>query len=353
MPPSVAGQGQDFARKFPTRKRGPSRDRQQHSRSSDELCRRRLWGQRFAFPNRCYRMRRVCAATNPPNQAWPSYSISYYAADPVLNTSLYCIGSVTKVFTASLMLTRWLSGDATHVMYTPNVAGANALLGEPPTTVGSSLTSDTGLKIYNVTLTQLATHSACINDKMIPANAKAGARSPLRPRRATAPAIRSTAGAGGSSKLWRANSADKRSSPSAARHYWPFQQWARRAEPVHPSPIGILIHPRYGLWHSYRGALAFRQALPFPEPAAIPSPCDSCRERWCLKACPVGAFSSAGYDVAACVAHVKSASGADCMGLAAARVAPARSARNTSTAPNRQISSCARSCAREPRPMTS
>ena len=115
-------------------------------------------------------MRRVCAATNPPNQAWPSYSISYYAADPVLNTSLYCIGSVTKVFTASLMLTRWLSGDATHVMYTPNVAGANALLGEPPTTVGSSLTSDTGLKIYNVTLTQLATHSACINDKMIPAN---------------------------------------------------------------------------------------------------------------------------------------------------------------------------------------
>ena len=31
--------------------------------------------------------------------------------------------------------------------------------------------------------------------------------------------------------------------------YWPFQQWARRAEPVHPSPIGVLIHPRYGLWH--------------------------------------------------------------------------------------------------------
>ena len=55
-------------------------------------------------------------------------------------------------------------------MYTPNVAGANALLGEPPTTVGSSLTYDTSLKIYNVTLTQLATHSACINDKMIPAN---------------------------------------------------------------------------------------------------------------------------------------------------------------------------------------
>src|SRR5262245_47622298 len=37
--------------------------------------------------------------------------------------------------------------------------------------------------------------------------------------------------------------------------FLPVQQWAQRAEPVHPSPIGILIHPRYGLWHSYRGAL--------------------------------------------------------------------------------------------------
>lgn len=112
----------------------------------------------------------VCSATNPPNQAWPSYTISYYAADPVLNTSLYCIGSVTKVFTASLMLARWLSGDETHLMYTPNVAGANALLGMPAGTEGSSLTYDTSLKIYNVTLTQLATHSACINDKTIPAD---------------------------------------------------------------------------------------------------------------------------------------------------------------------------------------
>jgi hypothetical protein len=26
--------------------------------------------------------------------------------------------------------------------------------------------------------------------------------------------------------------------------WWPFQQWAMRAEPVHPSPLGLLIHPR-------------------------------------------------------------------------------------------------------------
>ena len=74
--------------------------------------------------------------------------------------------------------------------------------------------------------------------------------------------------------------------------YWPFQQWARRAEPVHPSPIGVLIHPRYGLWHSYRGALAFREALEVPEPTALASPCNSVPQALVLKACPVGSFSA-------------------------------------------------------------
>ena len=94
----------------------------------------------------------------------------------------------------------------------------------------------------------------------------------------------------------------------------PFQQWAQRAEPVHPSPIGLLIHPRYGLWHSYRGALGLCEALAVAQPAAIPSPCESCTGRWCLNTCPVGAFTSIGYDVAACAGHLKSAAGRDCMG---------------------------------------
>jgi hypothetical protein len=103
--------------------------------------------------------------------------------------------------------------------------------------------------------------------------------------------------------------------PFGGPPFWPFQQWARRAEPVHPSPIGLLIHPRYGLWHSYRGALGLSEALAVPEPAPVPSPCESCTGRWCLKACPVGAFSDAGYHVAACIGHLKSAAGADCMGF--------------------------------------
>ena len=103
--------------------------------------------------------------------------------------------------------------------------------------------------------------------------------------------------------------------PFGGPPFLPFQQWARRAEPVHPSPIGILIHPRYGLWHSYRGALGFSEALAIAAPAAVRAPCESCIGRWCLSACPVGAFSSAGYDVAACAGHLRSAAGADCMGF--------------------------------------
>jgi len=103
--------------------------------------------------------------------------------------------------------------------------------------------------------------------------------------------------------------------PFGGPPFLPFQQWAQRAEPVHPSPIGILIHPRYGLWHSYRGALGFSEKLAIAEPATCASPCESCTGRWCLSACPVAAFSAVGYDVAACVGHLRSAAGGDCIGF--------------------------------------
>ncbi len=99
--------------------------------------------------------------------------------------------------------------------------------------------------------------------------------------------------------------------------YWPFQRWARKCEPVHPSPIGPLIHPRYGLWHAYRGALAFAEALPLPPFEPAPSPCETCQDKPCLTACPVDAFQATGgvaYDVPACVAHLQSPEGKDCLG---------------------------------------
>jgi hypothetical protein len=102
--------------------------------------------------------------------------------------------------------------------------------------------------------------------------------------------------------------------PFGGPPYLPFQRWAMRAEPVAPSPLGILIHPDYGLWHAYRGALAFVERIELPPQAAQPRPCDSCRERPCLTACPVGAFSGQGYDVPACIGHIGGPAGADCMG---------------------------------------
>ena len=112
--------------------------------------------------------------------------------------------------------------------------------------------------------------------------------------------------------------------PFGGPPYLPFQQWAQRAEPVHPSPIGVLIHPRYGLWHSYRGALAFAATFDVSPLEAAPSPCNSCAEKFCLSACPVGAFSACGYDVPACVGHLRSPEGAECVagGCLARRACP-------------------------------
>lgn len=102
--------------------------------------------------------------------------------------------------------------------------------------------------------------------------------------------------------------------PFGGPPFLPFIRWAQRAEPVHPSPIGPLIHPDYGLWHAYRGALAFAQSIALPPPDTRPAPCDTCAGKPCLKTCPVGAFAPGNYDLAACVEHIGAAQGGECLG---------------------------------------
>jgi hypothetical protein len=101
--------------------------------------------------------------------------------------------------------------------------------------------------------------------------------------------------------------------PFGGPPYWPFQRWAQRAEPVFPSPLGILIHPAYGLWHAYRAALLLAQTLDLPPRALSQSPCESCVAKPCLSACPVGAFQPSGFDVDACAGHITGAAGRPCM----------------------------------------
>lgn len=93
----------------------------------------------------------------------------------------------------------------------------------------------------------------------------------------------------------------------------PFLTWARRGGAGHVSPLGLNIHPAYGLWHAYRAALLFPVEFDIPTPSAASSPCETCPDKPCLSACPVSAFSPSGYDVARCVSHIDSANGNICM----------------------------------------
>ncbi len=89
----------------------------------------------------------------------------------------------------------------------------------------------------------------------------------------------------------------------------PFQQWAIRAEGLKASPLGILIHPVYGLWHGYRGALGFTEPVAEVLPDPPQHPCDHCSEKPCLHTCPAAAVRPNGFDVPACRDHLRTAEG--------------------------------------------
>jgi len=97
------------------------------------------------------------------------------------------------------------------------------------------------------------------------------------------------------------------------RPHAPFISWAIRTGEMHASPLGLAIHPGYGLWHALRAALLFATppALPPPEPS--PHPCERCAAKPCLHACPVAAIGPGRYDAQACAAHLESTAGRDCL----------------------------------------
>ena len=93
----------------------------------------------------------------------------------------------------------------------------------------------------------------------------------------------------------------------------PFLTWARKAGAGHVSPLGLNIHPTYGLWHAYRAALLFPVAFDLPKHSAGAHPCEACAEKPCLSACPVGAFTPGSYDTVACASHLAKPEGGACM----------------------------------------
>ncbi len=108
--------------------------------------------------------------------------------------------------------------------------------------------------------------------------------------------------------------------PADGPPYFPFQQWAARAEPLRISPLLLQIHPEYGLWHAYRFALALPGLVAEdageikrgPRPTVVDL-CARCEGRPCLRACPVQAFDGSGYSVERCAAHLHRPEGSACL----------------------------------------
>ncbi|MGI9417544.1 MAG: ferredoxin [Geminicoccaceae bacterium] len=91
--------------------------------------------------------------------------------------------------------------------------------------------------------------------------------------------------------------------------FHPFIQWARRTGTLFSSPIGLTIHPSYGLWVAFRAALLIDAPLDRDhadqiKPVPARRPCDDCEDRPCLRTCPVGAFTADGYDFRTCLDQV-------------------------------------------------
>ena len=112
--------------------------------------------------------------------------------------------------------------------------------------------------------------------------------------------------------------------PFGGPPYAPFIDWALKSGRTFSSPTGMLVHDTVGLMISLRGALHFADPIALP-PATASSPCDSCPDKPCLTACPVGALGADHpYDVPRCHEYLDSPAGQSCMlqGCAVRRACP-------------------------------
>ena len=123
----------------------------------------------------------------------------------------------------------------------------------------------------------------------------------------------------------------------------PFLTWARRGGAGHVSPLGLNIHPTYGLWHAYRAALLFPVAFDMPPQSPGAHPCETCADKPCLSACPVSAFDGTRYDVRGLCRHICKRRGRGLhVAAAALRAMPARWDKASPMLRHRRNSTCGR-----------
>ncbi|MDI9314351.1 MAG: hypothetical protein QM529_06745, partial [Hydrotalea sp.] len=109
------------------------------------------------------------------------------------------------------------------------------------------------------------------------------------------------------------------------RHAKPiaFQQLAQHpAIGFTPSPLGMLIHPRFGLWVGFRGATIDRTMPKKIRRGAArkitigqhhATPCGECDSKPCIAACPAGAVTAMGFDYPACNNYLNNHPACDCL----------------------------------------
>ena len=83
----------------------------------------------------------------------------------------------------------------------------------------------------------------------------------------------------------------------------PLQQLGALAGWSYPSPLGQGIHPEFGVWFAYRAAFLTTADLPLRVEPKQTSPCETCAEKPCITACPVGAVCLHNFGVDDCARY--------------------------------------------------
>jgi len=103
----------------------------------------------------------------------------------------------------------------------------------------------------------------------------------------------------------------------------PLQQLGAALGWSHPSPLGLHIHPEFGLWFAWRAAFLAATALPATPPGETTgSPCANCADKPCITACPVNAVhATKPFAIKTCAVHRLSAASPSCRSTCHARLA--------------------------------
>jgi ferredoxin-like protein FixX len=100
----------------------------------------------------------------------------------------------------------------------------------------------------------------------------------------------------------------------------PLQKIGRLMNLSRPSHLGLDINDEFGVWFAYRGAFLTKMKFNCPVKESFESPCLTCLDRPCIKACPAQAVDTyASFNMSNCANHRLSKQ-SDCLDLCQARL---------------------------------